>query len=73
MCGSGTSDAEDCSSENKITQAAGRTRFRRLFYTENVNRIAYLARFQREKMRKSWMKMKKTKTISVINKEICCK
>ena len=39
----------------------------------NVNRIAYPARFRREKMRKSWLKMRKTKTISVINKEICYK
>lgn len=39
----------------------------------NVNRIAYLLRVLREKMRESWLKMRKTKTISVINKEICCK
>ena len=44
-----------------------------LRHASNVNRIAYLARFQREKMRESWMKMEKTKTISVINEEICCK
>ena len=41
--------------------------------TLNVNRIAYPARLRGEKMRKSWMKIEKTKTISVINKEICCK
>lgn len=39
----------------------------------NVNRIAYLVRVLREKMRESWLKMGKIKTISVINEEICCK
>lgn len=44
-----------------------------LRHASNVNRIAYLVQVLREKMRESWLKMGKIKTISVINEEICCK
>ena len=41
--------------------------------TLNVNRIAYLLRVLREKMRESWLKIGKIKTIFAINEEMCCK